>query len=81
MVQWLRLQAANVGGLCLIPDWGTRFSMPQLGVCMPQLKRFHMPQLKNPYYATKIEDPTCCKEDSEETNKKILKQNKIDKQQ
>jgi len=48
---------------------------------MPQLKRFHMPQLKHPYYATKIEDPTCCKEDSEETNKKILKQNKIDKQQ
>ena len=41
MVQWIRLQAPNTGGLGLIPGQGARSHMPQLGVCMLQVK---MPQ-------------------------------------
>ena len=38
VVQWLRLQAPNAGGLGLITGQGTRSHTPQLRVCMPQLK-------------------------------------------
>ena len=38
VVQWLRLQAPNAGGLGLIPGQGTRSHMPQLRVHMPQLR-------------------------------------------
>ena len=38
MVQWLRLQAPSAGGPGWIPPQGTRSHMPQLIVCMPQLK-------------------------------------------
>ena len=36
--QWLRLYAPKAGGLDSIPDQRTRFHMPQLIICMPQLK-------------------------------------------
>ena len=39
VVHWLRLHAPNAGGPGLIPGWGTRSCMPQLG---------------NPHAATKI---------------------------
>ena len=45
MVQWLRLQAPNAGGLGSIPGQGTRSGMPRL--------RVHMLQLKIPHAATK----------------------------
>ena len=32
--------------VCGFPDWGTRSHMPQLRVCMPQLKRYCMLQLR-----------------------------------
>ena len=35
VVQWLRLQAPNAGGLGLIPGQEIRFNMPQLRICMP----------------------------------------------
>ncbi|TEA40711.1 hypothetical protein DBR06_SOUSAS1310003, partial [Sousa chinensis] len=38
VVQWLRLLAPNAGGLGSIPGQGTRSHMPQLRVCMSQLK-------------------------------------------
>ena len=38
VVQWLRLQAPNAGGLGLIPGQGTRSHTPQLRVRMPQLR-------------------------------------------
>ena len=41
MVQWLRLQAPNTGGLGLIPEHGTRSYMPQVTVTMPQIKILH----------------------------------------
>jgi len=41
VVQWLRLQATNAGGLGLIPSQETRSHMLQLRVCMPQLKILH----------------------------------------
>ncbi|TEA36484.1 hypothetical protein DBR06_SOUSAS10810083, partial [Sousa chinensis] len=41
VVQWPRLHAPNAGGLRLIPDQGTRSHMPQLRVCMRQLKIPH----------------------------------------
>ena len=37
-VQWLRLCASNARGPGVIPGWGTRSHMPQLRVCMQQLK-------------------------------------------
>ena len=52
VVQWLRLQAPNAGGLGLSPGQGTRSHMPQL--------RVHMPVLKILPAAMKIGDPTCC---------------------
>ena len=51
VVQWLRLQAPKAGGLSSIPDQGTRFRMPQLRVCMPQLKI--------PYAVTEVRDAEC----------------------
>ena len=45
MVQWLRLQAPNVGGPDSIPSQGTRSHMLQ--------PRVHMPQLKIPHAANK----------------------------
>ena len=45
MVQWLRLQAPNVGGLDSIPSQGTRSHMLQ--------PRVHMPQLKIPHATNK----------------------------
>ena len=41
LVQWLRLQAPNAGGLGLIPGHGTRSHRLQLRICMPQLKIPH----------------------------------------
>ena len=38
MVQWLRLHAPNAGRPSSIPGQGTRSYMPQLRVCMPQLR-------------------------------------------
>ena len=38
VVQWLRLRAPNAGDPGSIPGQGTRFHMPQLRVCMLQLK-------------------------------------------
>ena len=38
VVQWLGLQALNAGHLGLIPGQGTRSHIPQLRVCMLQLK-------------------------------------------
>ena len=38
MVQWLRLHAPNAGGWGSIPGQGTRSHMPQLRVCILQLK-------------------------------------------
>ena len=58
VVQGLRLWTRKVGGLGLIPGWGTRSHKPQL--------RVHEPQLKILRAATK----TCR---AEQTNKYILK--------
>ncbi|TEA33613.1 hypothetical protein DBR06_SOUSAS3910181, partial [Sousa chinensis] len=41
VVQWLRLHAPKAGGLGSIPGQGTRSHMPQLRVCMLQLKILH----------------------------------------
>ena len=41
VVQWLRLQAANAGGLGSIPSQETRSHILQLRVCIPQLKILH----------------------------------------
>ena len=38
MVQWFRHHTSNAGGPGSIPGWGTGFHMPQLKVCMSQLK-------------------------------------------
>ena len=38
VVQWLRLRAPNAGGLGSIPGQGARSHVPQLRVCMRQLK-------------------------------------------
>ena len=38
MIQWLRILTPNAGGLGSIPSQGTRSHMPQLRVCMLQLK-------------------------------------------
>ena len=46
VVQWLRLSTLNAGGLGSIPDQGTRYHMPQLSICMLQL-RVHTLQLKD----------------------------------
>ena len=54
VVQWLRLHAANAGGLGLIPGQGTRS---------------HMLQLKNSYTATKIKDCACHNQDLVQPNK------------
>ena len=50
MVQWIRRCTPNVGDLGSIPGQGTRSRVLQL--------RVHMPQLKTPHGAMKIEDPT-----------------------
>ena len=41
VVRWLRLRSPNAGGQGLIPSQGTRSHMPQLTVCMSQLKIPH----------------------------------------
>ena len=41
VVQWLRLCILKAGGLGLIPLQGTRSHMPQLRVCMLELKIAH----------------------------------------
>ena len=51
VVQRLRFHAPKAGGLGLIPGRGTQFHMPQLSVCMPQLKIQHA--------TVKREDPAC----------------------
>ena len=53
VVQWLRLQASNAGGLGLIPGQESRYHMPQL--------RVHMPKLKSLHASVKIRDPEGCK--------------------
>jgi len=50
-VQWLRDCVFNAGDLGSIPDQGTRSHMPQLRVCVPQLR---IPQV-----VPKIENPAC----------------------
>ncbi|TEA33049.1 hypothetical protein DBR06_SOUSAS46710003, partial [Sousa chinensis] len=51
VAQWLRRRAPDAGGPGSTPGQGTRSHMPQLRVCMPQLK-----QLKRPSHAA-TEDP------------------------
>ena len=47
VVQWLRLHAPNAGSPGSIPGLGTRSHMPQLRVCMLQLKILHAaPKIK-----------------------------------
>ena len=41
VVQWLRLHAPKAGSLGLISSQGSRSYMPQLGICIPQLKILH----------------------------------------
>ncbi|TEA25378.1 hypothetical protein DBR06_SOUSAS13210001, partial [Sousa chinensis] len=41
VVQWARLHAPTAGGRGPIPGRGTRSYMPQLRVCMPQLRSLH----------------------------------------
>ncbi|TEA35753.1 hypothetical protein DBR06_SOUSAS1110111, partial [Sousa chinensis] len=38
VVQWLRQHAPNAGGPGLIPGQRSRSHMPQIRVCVPQLK-------------------------------------------
>ena len=52
VVHWLRFLASSAGGPGSIPGRGTRFHMPHLRVCTPQLKISHA--------STKIKDPVCC---------------------
>ena len=59
-VQWLRLNTPNAVDPGSIPDQGTRSHMPQLRVCMPQLK--------DPG-ACRNEDPTCHNQDPARPNK------------
>ena len=54
VTQWLRLRTPNAGDPGSIPGQGTRSHMPQLRVCMLQLKtphaaskRSHVPQLRH----------------------------------
>ena len=56
MVQWLRLQAPNAGGMGLIPGQGTTSHML---TGMPQLRIL----IKNSH-----EDPTCRNEDPAQAN-------------
>ena len=46
VVQWLRLCVPNAGLPGLIPGQGIRSHMAQLRVCMQQLKRSHVLQLR-----------------------------------
>ena len=41
VVQWLRLHIPSARNLSSIPGWGTRSHMPQLRVCIAQLKIPH----------------------------------------
>ena len=41
VVRWLKLLAPNAGGPGLIPSQGTIYHIPQLRVCMPQLRIPH----------------------------------------
>ena len=56
-----KLHAPNAEGLGSIPGQGTRSDMPQL--------RVHIPQLKVPHTATRMEDPTCYNKDLAKPNK------------
>ena len=51
VVQSVRLSTPDAEGPGSIPGQETRSHMPQLGVCVPQLK--------SPHAATETEDPTC----------------------
>ena len=53
-VQWLRLHTPNAGGLGSIPGQGTRSHMPQLRVCMLQLKIPHATTKNIPHAATGV---------------------------
>ena len=53
VVQWVRLHAANAGGLRSIPGRGT--CMPQLIVCMSQLRSPHAATKKILHAATKTQ--------------------------
>ena len=53
VVHWLRLQAPSAGDLGLIPGLGNRPHMPQLGVCMLQLKIPHAAKIVIPPTTTK----------------------------
>ena len=55
-IQWLRLQAPTAGNPGLIPSQATRSHMLQLRICIPQLKRSQVLQLRPT--ATKREDVT-----------------------
>ena len=53
MVQWLRVQAPNAGGLGLIPDQGTRSHMPKLKIEDPvchysQINKLNFKSVKQP---------------------------------
>ena len=67
VVQWLRLHAANAGGLGSIPGQGTRSHMLQL--------RVHMPQLKIPHTTTKTwhsQISNFFKKDNQQTSGQLL---------
>ena len=56
VVQWLRLQAPYAGCSGLIPGQGIRSHMPQLRVCMLQLKILHATtEIKILHVATKTQ--------------------------
>ena len=63
VVQWLRVCTPNSGGLSVIPGEGTRPHMPELRVCMLQLKILHAKierKKKTLHASKKIKDPMCC---------------------
>ena len=47
VVQWLRLQAPNAGGLGLIPGQGTRSHMPQLKMSCAAIKTWRSQNKQN----------------------------------
>ena len=71
MVQWLRLHAPNTGDPGLIPGQGTRSHMPQLRVCMLQLKIPHAAiEIQDVAYCTQL---TCCNRVNKYENKQRQK--------
>ena len=66
VVQWLRLCSPKAGGLGSVPGWGTRFHLPQLRVCLKQLKTPHT-ETKNWHGQVVKKKNTCILNDIKET--------------